>query len=236
MKKAVFSILLLFFSLTLTAQYYTETIYLKNGGVIKGTIIEQIPDESVKIVTFSDDIMIFRFDEISKITRQKVKSYINRNSRTNGYRGLIDIGYSFGISDIKKTDRVEISLSQGYAFNSNFYIGAGVAVNYYTQGDGMNSAWAYPIFINPRVYLTDGMQIVSPFLDLKIGYTTGSSVKGFYLNPSIGTNFSLNNGNIVNISVGYTWQSTDVMYWGSWSSSIEKKNLGALSLKVGVEF
>ena len=47
-------LLVLFCTIALYAaaqQQYVECIYLKNGSIIKGYIIEQIPNETVKILT-----------------------------------------------------------------------------------------------------------------------------------------------------------------------------------------
>lgn len=51
MKKVLFFLIMLFgFGLYSSAQtFYTEVVYLKNGSMIKGVIIEQVPNESLKI-------------------------------------------------------------------------------------------------------------------------------------------------------------------------------------------
>lgn len=43
--------LLLSISTYVAAQNYTEVVYLKNGSIIKGVIIEQVPNVSLKIKT-----------------------------------------------------------------------------------------------------------------------------------------------------------------------------------------
>ena len=43
-------ILLVSVSIYCDAQNYSEVVYLKNGSVIRGLIVEQIPDVSIKIL------------------------------------------------------------------------------------------------------------------------------------------------------------------------------------------
>ncbi len=47
-----------------------DVVYLKNGSMIKGTIIEQDPALHVKLQTADGSIFVFKIDEIQKITRE----------------------------------------------------------------------------------------------------------------------------------------------------------------------
>ena len=42
-------------------------MYLKNGSVIRGMIVEQIPNKTIKIKTTDRNIFVFNYDEIEKI-------------------------------------------------------------------------------------------------------------------------------------------------------------------------
>lgn len=53
---------------------YIDILYLNNGGVVKGVIIEQIPNVSIKIETQNGSVMIFKMEEIKKIVKEKVGS------------------------------------------------------------------------------------------------------------------------------------------------------------------
>ena len=52
------------------AQQYDDVIYLINGGVRRGLLLEQIPGESVKLRTSYGEIFVIRMSEISKIVRE----------------------------------------------------------------------------------------------------------------------------------------------------------------------
>jgi|GEM_PF-3145502 hypothetical protein len=60
------------FSIYSYAQQYEDVVYLKNGSIIHGIILEQIPGESIKIKTGDNNLFVFKMDEIEKMTREEV--------------------------------------------------------------------------------------------------------------------------------------------------------------------
>jgi TM2 domain-containing membrane protein YozV len=58
---------------SLNAQNYEEVVYLKNGSIIHGLIIEQIPNKSIKIQTKDGNLFVFDIEEVEKITKEPVK-------------------------------------------------------------------------------------------------------------------------------------------------------------------
>ena len=43
-----------------------DVVYLKNGSIIRGIIIEQVPNQSLKIKTLDKSVFVYKFDEIEK--------------------------------------------------------------------------------------------------------------------------------------------------------------------------
>jgi len=48
---------------------YNDIITLKNGSIIHGRIIEQNPNVSIKVETKDRNIMVYKNEEIEKITK-----------------------------------------------------------------------------------------------------------------------------------------------------------------------
>lgn len=74
---------------------YQEVIYLKNGSVIRGVIIEQIPEKSIKIETPDRSVFFYRMDEIEKLTKEPIQgkqhragSFLNPTSGEEGIQGV----------------------------------------------------------------------------------------------------------------------------------------------------
>lgn len=59
-----------------------EVVYLKDGSSLRGTIIEQVPNEMLKIQTKDGSIFVCKFSDVEKITKEKVfvSPYFNSNS------------------------------------------------------------------------------------------------------------------------------------------------------------
>ncbi len=64
--KKLLLVVFVFASSILFAQQKRDVVYLKNGSIIKGEIIEQIPNESMKIKTFDGSIFVYAMNEIKK--------------------------------------------------------------------------------------------------------------------------------------------------------------------------
>jgi len=75
MKKILLFVLFIVLSTGLSsAQQWIEIVYLKNGGMIRGTIIEQVPKESLKIQTADGSIYVYKMSEVEKITKEQIKA------------------------------------------------------------------------------------------------------------------------------------------------------------------
>ena len=132
------------------AQNYTEVVYLKNGSIIKGVIIEQVPNVSLKIKTGDGSLIICQMSDVTKITKEERytrdyrKDTNDRKAARNtlkGYKGFVDFAYIGDVSDYNAS-KIELSTTHGYQFNNYFFVGGGVAFNYYTDAD----LYAAPIY------------------------------------------------------------------------------------------
>lgn len=205
------------------AQALQEIVYLKNGSIIRGVIVEQIPGTSLKIQTDDGSVFAYSMSEIEKITKDaKSKSQRATASNSNSsfsvrYRGLVDVGYTLGVGLGQGIDRIDVFTSHGVQIIPQLYIGGGVGFGYYYDA----SEIAVPIFANIR---TDILQSnITPFVDLKIGYSV-TGITGFYLSPTLGCKIGH-----FNIGLGYTMQKLNIEGW-------DFGNIGGLSLKVGFDF
>ncbi|MCF8374417.1 MAG: hypothetical protein K9H64_22540 [Bacteroidales bacterium] len=74
MKKIAILLLLMFAIASIQAQNYQDVLYLKNGSIIHGTILEQIPGKTIKIETTDNNIFVFQMDEVEKIAKERTVS------------------------------------------------------------------------------------------------------------------------------------------------------------------
>lgn len=210
---------------TSVAQNLQEVVYLKNGSIIRGVVIEQVPGVSLKIQTSDGSIFAYQMSEVDKITKESVNyrsgNFLRLNNNLGnktGYKGFVDLGYTIGVGDWA-VDRLEISTSHGYQFNPYLYAGAGVAANYYLDAE----VFGLPIFAHVRGNILDNS--ISPYVDFRIGYSPLKDVLGLYMAPSVGCKIYS-----FNVSLGYVMQKVTDDYYDI------TVNCGGFSLKVGYEF
>ena len=109
------------------AQKTVETIYLKNGSVIRGTVIEQVPGQSLKVQTKDGSVFVYQMNEVERITKEMPTN--SGTSGKSGHRGL-DFTMEGGVMLGKGGSAAGIGgIEIGKRFNQNFYwgiIGLGV--------------------------------------------------------------------------------------------------------------
>jgi len=161
MKELLILLLLAMSSILVSAQgKYQDVVYLKNGSVIRGLIVEQVPNISIKIVTADKNLFVYKMDEIEKITKeQAVKKGSGSGGLTKGYVGIVEAGYQAGIGD-HGAGRLKVNVINGYQFNPYFSAGVGIGLRYYTNAD---AAWL-PLFLDLRANFMDGP--ISPICPL----------------------------------------------------------------------
>ena len=69
-----------------SAQQYQDIVYLKNGSIIRGVIIEQIPGDSLKIQTQGGSVFVFTMSEVLKIAKEPamVQSAFKKSEKSPG--------------------------------------------------------------------------------------------------------------------------------------------------------
>jgi hypothetical protein len=165
--------LLVFFATSSQAQTKTEDIvYLKNGGVTKGQIIEIIPDSIVKIQTKDKYVFVYKYNQVQKIVRQEITGSkttqsvpaVNRDTipkpafKDSGFYTIIKLGPGNSSSNYH--------IINGYQFNPYLLLGFGVGLDAYVGlGDSMDlnpfpggshsrlQDYFLPIFIDLRCHI-----------------------------------------------------------------------------------
>ena len=238
-KKALF--LVLFFLTSFLcgfAQEMQDVIYLKDGSVVKGIIVEQVPNKSIKLQTVDGSLFVYQMDAVEKMSKelrvasarrgynQGVVTAFAGKGLTVGYKGYVDFGYTIGTGDYGQ-DRLAVSFVNGVQLNPYLYVGLGSAFNYYTKGEAIG----IPIFTNVRCHFADSG--IAPFADLRVGYSPLGDAQGFYFSPSFGCRFGLSERVGVNVDIGYEMQWADVIDYGY---KVESKSIDGISLKFAVDF
>ena len=81
MKTLFATFILIILSYTVIGQNNIEdVVYLKNGSIIRGLVLETIPNQTVKIQTVDRNIFVFQMSEVEKITKEEKPNTTAPNS------------------------------------------------------------------------------------------------------------------------------------------------------------
>lgn len=251
------------FGFALSQSASRDVVYLKNGSIIKGEIIEQVPNKSIKIETSEGSIIICDFSDIIKITKEQVatQSQIRSEMTSSAAVNTIWLGGRLGlnltnfVSDQLKGNTVKTGLVIGgiveFRLSEVFAVEPGiiysqVGCNY--SGHDITDAYNYieiPILIKAKFGTTDlkSYIIVGPSIGFEVAATeTGPSYTADLGNSISATNFSVQFGGGIEYSVNpRTKLFSDVRYAYGLTNLFPTvsgftEHTVVLSLQVGAEF
>ncbi len=231
-----------------------EVVYLKNGSVIRGIIIEQIPNQSIKIQTKDRNVFVFKYDDIEKITKENLplENTGNKSKETafkkSGFINQTEINYSPGIGyleygnyNVKNTaNSYGFRTVNGFQLNEHFSIGVGIGI------DNYQNATLFPITLDSRVTILKGK--VSPVFIWNFGYAVGlNDIKGgIIMNPQIGIKTFISKNVAYLFNFGYKLLGQEITYLDGYNYSnpisktpifvTENINLKFLTISTGFAF
>lgn len=229
-KKITILFFMLITALAFAQSNYQDVVYLKNGSIIKGVIIEQVPNKSIKIETSGGSVFVYKMDEIEKLTKEYLKAKSNNSQNNRETKSKFELGYQIGSGDFGM-DRLKLNVLTYYSVSNSFSIGYGIGLRYYFDAEAL----LLPILADFNVNFKGDN--VSPFLSLGVGYSLDATDSlegiGFLLNPRFGVNFNTSGKSILSLSVGYEMQKMDFYdyYYDTYS-----ENSGAIGISLGISF
>jgi len=242
MKLKIFCLLsLIIASLNVSAQTnYEDVVYLKNGSIIHGIIIEQVPSVSIKIKS-GPNIFFYKMDEIEKFTKEEIKKE-EEGGGMHDYefkkKGFV-FNYELGFVDYPAGSDLallSVMLVHGYQFNPHFSLGIGAGAEISSQ-----SVYNIPAYLDARIYFLKTR--CTPFFNIATGYNlyiasngyygSSSASNGFLINPAFGVRFAINKKVGITTTLGYKYNGQSVEnYYGDNSYF----SLHAVTLRWGIIF
>lgn len=186
--------LFLLLSISGFGQSTTDVVYLKNGSIIRGLIIEQVPNESLKIQTKDGSVFVYQMSEVAKMTKE-IEQATNtaRPKRAPATQGAIKSGYvnhtamGFGLGTGNYKGEISsdaFGTNQNVVKNEDVYfrlesvnglwvgdgimsLGLGLGIEYFTDSEIAQ----LPVFLDIRILPLAGN--VSPMVIMQAGYSVG---------------------------------------------------------------
>lgn len=223
---------LFLFSLSINAQNKTQdVIYLYDGTIIRGTILEHEPGKPVKIQTDDKVIYTFNPDQIAKIKTEEVQgkkqsiyvphkdAYVSEKVDSNmfklGFIHIIELDFTLGHIYSNDTNHITnfprnsygASTINGYRFNQYLATSLGVGILYFKNDIEV------PIFIDIRSNLSNNP--ISPYIYLDGGLNYELNIvnisKIYMINLGFGIGLiTPNHKKAWSISIGYVYQGLEI--------------------------
>lgn len=186
------------------AQTYVDVIYTKSGSIVKGVIVETVPDISYKIKTNDGNIFVFKAEEIEKIekletSKKKAKAEPALGKRS-GFSSIEEIGASLILNEKTNTSLFALHSINGYLFNPHVFLGLGAGI----EADDVTAV--IPVYAECRAYVSKAK--ASPYFAAGGGYglmyiNQGKNAGGPMGHILAGLKVALSAKAAFNISAGY---------------------------------
>ncbi len=247
MSKLILGIVFLFFSNYLIAQAnLQDVVYLKNGSIIRGTILEIIPDDVVKIEIIGKSVFVYLMTDVEKITREDIPHVNIKEAariKNKGYYNETEFGFFTGKGEYNPNFGITLQTVNGYQLNRFFRVGGGVGINYYFE----YSQAFLPIFARVSGDMIKHRVTPVYFADIGYGFLPGQD--GFYyeseskggvmFQAGIGLKVYTPSKAAFLITVGYHLQQSSIEYnnnWWEWGGDMlykEHRSYRRISARVG---
>ena len=211
----VTSFLLFFFiNLANSQKNLIDIIYLKNGSIIKGSIVEYNEEKKLKIKTIDNYVWEFNIDDVKEIKREEGTFEFSAPNEylIDGFINYTTLGLLIGNGNNNKQAPFSVMMTNGYLFKKRFSAGAGFGLEFYEET-------MLPVYIDLKYHFNQ--RKISPFAAIQGGYSFpienddnsddvwnyGQKHLGGYLfNAEVGMLINLQSYNALIFSLGYRHQ------------------------------
>ena len=221
-------------SLPLLAQKTDDVVYLKNGSIIRGKILEYDIEKQVKIQTSTGNIWVFRNTEIDRVTKEA--PYREQYSNERAIGGIyVEPNLSMN-ANAEWYPGISLVLSGGKRINEKYAVGGGFGIEFFEESMA-------PLFLQAKYYLKPSA--FSPYLETKLGYSFaarhdndwGTYTGGLLFALEGATNTRITKTTAFQFKLGYRLQNyTEEYYNRNWNDYYEKNVYWFNRFSIGVGF
>jgi hypothetical protein len=209
-------------SIVLSQKNDFDYVFLKGGKTIQGIIIEQIPFQSMKIVTLKKDTLVFPIEKVERISR---KSFMESQniipSEQNWGQLILESGITVSLTDTY-SNFLKLNLIGLYRIYPKTSAGIGTGLRYHMKYSPIYTPeidfsplfnnFGVPFFVDVRTVFSK--KKVSGFAALDLGYSFDLSddpVEGiYYFKQGIFSSTHIASaGFLISPTIGITWVTSE---------------------------
>lgn len=226
--KKIFLFLPLFLLLTISVfsqkTQWEDVLYLKNGSVLRGIIIEQVPGESIKIQTEDENVFSYEMDKVLRITKEEVLK--KKIKRSNGKPMLITAAMNFQTA-VNETRGSLVGFKFSFGSYITRHLSLGIGLGYHQLTD-----YNYlPLTLDLMFEIFD--EKTTPFLKFNGGLALSEErfSPHLLLEPSFGVKHGFTKKSAFLLGFGMTFRE-----YGSISAEGERKYYNTVKFSLGFAF
>jgi hypothetical protein len=234
MKKTIlFSLILIIVSVS-NAQQMIDVIYLYNGSIIKGKIIENT-SVRVRIETCCGNVLAFPNTEVERTAQEPVKN-VGKSIKQKGYMNFTSMGVLVGSSSNDKAAPFSAIMEHSYKFNKYFAAGGLI-------GFELLNETTFPVALNLKAFLP--LTTGNLFLDVSGGYSLSTEKPDQYevKKASGGVMFTSEVGYIIPVTenagiylaIGYRYNELNYKVEEWWMNTADRTiYFNRISIRLGI--
>jgi hypothetical protein len=202
MKKIILILILVIISVyQSSAQKFKDVLYLKNGSVINGTLLE-ISDNQYKMQASDGSLFIFNSAEVEKYVRETPVIFEGRKKNNIGF--ALEAGFLIGSQNSKYELPFSFNCLANYTIDTKNNLGVGSGVEFLGQT-------FTPLYFEYKHIFYD--RKISPFFFFRSGVlihlgSDAESTNGSYPQYNVPKDYS--GGASLTIGTGISWATEDI--------------------------
>ena len=222
-----------------------DVIYLKNGGIVRGTIVEYVSDEAIKIEIIGQNVLVFGLDEVEKMQKEDVLKITKKKHPIHFSESLYSNHSSLGVL-FSQNDGTGTSIEtvNSYRITPSANLGLGVGIIWINT---WRLGWArtMPIFADIRGDVFPKSR-TTPFYYVQLGYGIDTAGEldderkgGIYFALGTGIKIRTRSKIAFTLGFGYTHQHqkiTETDWWNNGQIIERSINYRRIALRTGFPF
>ncbi|MDQ2178184.1 hypothetical protein [Marinifilum sp. D714] len=243
----VFGILL---TTQLSAQKRIDVVQLKNGNVLKGTIVRQVPGKFLELKTLDKNFWKFDMEDIAEIRyeRKRLPKFKQDSLTIRNQKVFVDTKFGVLLGSNGNENEAPFSLmcSANYLFKNGLSLGGGIGLETFEETQ-------IPLFTDIRYH--HKIKGLNTYLFCQSGYSfaienrentnyyynNGEEMNnkgGWLINPGIGVVFSGKGSASFSLGLGYRYQKNKLTWYNDYTNDKEilREEFNRLSIHLGILF
>ncbi len=200
LKKAFTSLIIISFFFTGSFAQKSDQVTLKNGTIIRGTVVKMVPEGNVTINDLAGNTWVFKMEEIEQIEEVENPGLNNFWETSPGFINMTTIGFLAGSQNSEYIAPFSMQTSLGYLTNSGLYSGLLVGLEFLNVNH-------IPVMLDFQYPLWSGNAM--PVVIVRGGYTIPSKFENDYY----GTLYKYSGGITGAIGMGLKIRSMESFAW-----------------------